>query len=432
MSAVHSKGLEVFNAAQFKESVSEPEGANVYFTIGKVRPWANESNPDIANTSALAYYEVWKNMIGGKRVTGNDIQHCVPRIDWQSGVIYTPYNDIIDSKSFNTAANGFYVMNDDFEVFKCLGNNNGNESTIKPTTFSETTADGYVWKYMYTIPAAYRLRFLTDDFMPVVQSAAVRSNAVPGELAFIDIVDSGSDYTDNNLSIIITGDGTGANAFPIRNVFSNTIESIVVDIKGKDYTFATATIIAEGDEPSTTAILNPIISPPGGHGSDTLTELGASYLMINMRLRGSEGGKLITTNDYRQVSLIESPYNYATNRISSNTVFKQVMGLTLSGVSVDYQLDELVYQGENVSNATFSGVVTSWDSTNNYIELNNTIGIPISDSLVGNTSTARRFVNSVTFPDFEPFTGRLLYKDNISPIERAEDQTDSFQIILKF
>lgn len=432
MSAVHSKALEVFNAKQFRESVSEPTSSNIYFTIGRVRPWPNDAAPIQANTSTAAFLEVWKNMIGGKRITGYDIQHCVPRINWQSGVVYSVYDDMLDSKNFNTAANGFYVMTDEYQVFKCLGNNNNGESTVQPTFGTETTTDGYVWKYMYTIPSSDRLRFLTSDYMPVIQSSAVASAAVSGELTFIDIVNPGAGYTDNNLSIVITGDGTGANAFPVRNVFSNTIESIVVDIKGQDYTFAYASIVASGDSPTTISELRPIISPAGGHGSDTLTELGASYLIINTRLRGSEDGRLVTTNEYRQVSVMESPYYYGTTSIASNTVFKQVMGLTLSGVSVDYQLDEFVYQGSGIANATFSGVVVSWDPANNFIQLNNTIGSPINDSLIGDSSTARRFVNSVTLPDFQPFTGRLLYKDNISPIERAEDQTDSFQIILKF
>ena len=196
--------------------------------------------------------------------------------------------------------------------------------------------------------------------------------------------------------------------------------------------FATAEIIADTSTPSNVASLKVVMSPPGGHGSDTLSELGASYLIVNPRLRGSEGDKLITVNDYRQISLIEDPQYYGTGQISSNTVFKQVMGLTLTGISPTYLQDEIVYQGGSLSTATFSAVVVKWDSANSYLEVNNTVGTPTNDSLIGNSSTARRFVSSVTLPDFEPFSGRLLYKDNIVPIERADDQTDSFQIILKF
>lgn len=432
MSAVNSKNLQVFNAKQFKESVSEPSSANLYFTIGRVRPWANDAVPPQANTSAMSFYESWRNMIGGKRITGNDIRHCIPRIDWQPDVVYSMYDDSLDSKEFNVNDDGYYVVTDDFMVFKCLNNNGGKESTVKPTFGTQTTADGYTWKYMYTIPASDRLRFLTDNYMPAIQSSVVAADAIAGELSAIYIVNPGAGYTDNNLSVVIKGDGVQANAFAVRNVFTNSIESIVIDAKGKDYTFANAYIVSDIATPSNVAEIRPVMSPPGGHGSDTLAELGASYLMINPRLRGSEGDKLITVNEYRQISLIEDPQYYGTGQVSSNTVFKQVMGLTLTGISPEYQQDEVVYQGGSLSSATFSAVVVKWDSANSYLEVNNTVGTPTNDSLVGNSSTARRFVSSVTRPDFEPFSGRLLYKDNIVPIERAEDQTDSFQIILKF
>lgn len=432
MSAVNSKNLQIFNAKQFKESVSEPSSSNLYFTIGRVRPWANDAAPPQANTSAISFYESWRSMIGGKRITGNDIRHCIPRIDWQSGVVYTMYDDTTDSKSFNVDDDGYYVMTDEYMVFKCLNNNRNSPSTVKPSFGTQTTADGYTWKYMYTIPASDRLRFLTDNFMPAIQSSAVAADAISGELSAIYIVDTGAGYSDNNLSVVITGDGVQANAYPVRNVFSNSIDSIIIDSKGKGYTFATAEIIADTATPANVASLKVIMSPPGGHGSDTLAELGASYLIVNPRLRGSEGDKLITVNDYRQISLIEDPEYYGTGQVSTNTVFKQVMGLTLTGISPSYQQDEFVYQGGSLSTATFSAVVVKWDSANSYLEVNNIVGTPTNDSLVGNTSTARRFVSSVTLPDFQPFSGRLLYKDNIVPIERADDQTDSFQIILKF
>ena len=59
-------------------------------------------------------------------------------------------------------------------------------------------------------------------------------------------------------------------------------------------------------------------------------------------------------------------------------------------------------------------------------------GVPGSELVVGETSTAARFLNSVTSPDMEPFSGNLLYIDNVTPIERAEDQIEDFKIILNF
>ena len=73
-----------------------------------------------------------------------------------------------------------------------------------------------------------------------------------------------------------------------------------------------------------------------------------------------------------------------------------------------------------------------WDSSNNIIKLSNVEGVPSNELLTGSVSTAARFLNSVTDPHLRPYTGKLLYMDNIQPIQRATDQTETFQIVLKF
>jgi hypothetical protein len=76
--------------------------------------------------------------------------------------------------------------------------------------------------------------------------------------------------------------------------------------------------------------------------------------------------------------------------------------------------------------------VLEWDGGNNTIKLTNTSGTPTTDLLIGNTSTASRFVDSVTNPDLEIYSGKLIYTNNIVPISRAADQTEDFKIVLKF
>ena len=442
VSSVHSKYLEVFNAKQFKESVSEPSSSNVYMTLGKVTTWPDEYNPPQANTSPSSFYEVWKNMVGGKRLTGNDIRHVVPRHDWASGTVYYAYDNLTDSLTLKDANTQFYVLTDDFNVYKCIGNNYGAVSTVKPistlTTTHFQTTDQYIWKYMYTLTAEERMRFLTPGYMPVKTLTLndnslqwnVQNDASPGAIHNIIVLNGGSNYTSNDISVIITGDGFEANAYAIRNVTTNSISSIVVDTKGTKYTYAEVVVYANNE--SSDAVARAIIAPPGGHGSDPLTELGGSYLMLNPKFQGVEDGTLIAQNDYRQVAFIEDPYSYGTTSIIGNTIVSQTTNFTLNGTSAEYIEDEIVYQGDNLPNAIFTGIVAEWDSPNNVIKLTNVEGDPGNELLIGNTSGAGRFLSSVTNPDMEPYTGKLLYIDNISPIERAEDQTETFQIVLKF
>lgn len=440
MTSRYSKQMQIFNAKQFKESVSEPLPANLYFTIGRVDPWANDSNPPQANTSLAAFNEIWRNMAGGKKIFGSDIRHVVPRIDWTANTVYNAYDNLTDSLSFSASGN-FYVMTDDFNVYKCLSNNYGAVSTTKPTATPTLgffqTLDGYIWKYMYTINDEERLNFLTPSFMPVKtlelsdgsSQWQVQNFSIDGALDVIKVTNGGSGYIANNITVTIQGDGIEANAFAIRNVTTNTISSIVVDNRGSGYTYANVTLSAAN---GTGASARAIIGPTGGHGSDPLSELGGSYLILNIRLRDDEDGRLLIENDYRQVSIIENPNKWKSALFFSNAVFKQTTSVSLVGISSEYLNDEYVFQGSSLSNSTFRGIVAKWDSSNNVLELTNVEGTPSSDLLIGNQSTAARFLNSATPPDLEPYTGKLLYINNIEPIERSEIQTESFKIILTF
>lgn len=441
MVAVNSKYLEVFNAKQFKESVSEPSSSNLYFTYGQAVAWANEAAPPQANTSVAAFNEVWANMQGGKKITGNDIRHVVPRFTWSSGTVYNYYDHMTESKELKSANNKFYVVTDSWNVYKCLANNNGKASTVKPTSIITTsdfqTVDGYVWKYMYTLTAQEQERFTTTTFMPVKTLSVddgslqwlVQNNAISGAIHNLVLTNFGSGYTANNIYITITGDGQDANAYAVRNVTTNTISSIVVDNKGIDYTYASVTIQAANGSGATARA---IISPQGGHGSDPLTELGGSYLLINTLIENTESGQLSVANDYRQISILEDPLVYASSNVAANSVVSQVIAVTLNGSSNEFIEDEWVYQGGNLASATFKGIVVEWDAVNNIIYLSNVEGSSTSDLLIGDTSGAARYLIAVSTPDLQPLTGKLLYIDNITPIQRAVDQTEDFKIVLSF
>lgn len=439
--SVYSKDLQVFNAEQFLESVSEPANTRIYLTIGKCTPWANDSAPQQANSSVTVFNEVWHNMIGAKLLTGNNIRHVIPRYNWGANESYPAYDHCTCSLLLFAPNVKFYVVTTDWNVYKCLSNNNGGISTVMPTTTStnpSNEADGYSWKYMYTISPGEQLKYTTTSYMPVKTLTAddnslqwdVQQAAIPGSIQSIKILNGGSGYISNStISLSITGDGTGANAIATINTLSNTISAIFLDDYGSDYTYANVSVTSAN---GTNAQFKAIISPPGGHGSDPLRELGGSYLIIDTQIDGDENNRILADNEIRQISLIKDPYFYGTNSIASNTVTSQLTVLTLSGTSVDYIEDEEVYQGLTFANATFRGVVAQWNSANSQLKLTNTSGIPSADVILGQSSGAARSVSSVTNPDLEAYSGRLLYIDNITPINRSQDQTEDFKIILKF
>ena len=443
--SVYSKNLNIFNAEQFKESASETSNSSLYFTVGKVEPWPNDAAPQQANSSITSLYEVYRNMIGAKRITGNDMYHCIPRIDWTEGTIYDRYDHCTCSLMLFNPNTQFYIVTPNWDIYKCISNNTGAPSQNVPiqkiTTGTVQEADGYIWKYMYTVTPAEQLRFTTDAFIPVKTLANddgslqwdVQDNAIDGGLEFIQVVDGGVDFKDNTkIWLSIVGDGSGANAFAQTNAMTNTISSIVIDRPGTGYTYAN---VQAYDDSSFGfgASLRAIISPSGGHGSDPLRELGGSNLMLNVRLRYDENEKLPVTNDFRQISIIKDPIIFGTNRlIKSNTAFSQLTTLTLSAVgSQNYIEDEVVYQGVPPS-TTFTGIVVAWNGSNQ-LKLANTTGSIQAASLTGAMSGATGTVSvPITLPEVQPYSGQLLYIDNIEPVTRASDQIEDFKIVLKF
>lgn len=443
MVAVYSKNLQIFNAEQFKESVSEETGSRLYLTIGRAEAWPNDAAPPQANSSVISADEVWNNMIASKLITGFDISHVIPRHDWQANTRYDAYDHCTCSIRLFDANTKFYILTPDWNVYKCISNNSGAISSVIPTSLSTnsttTEVDGYVWKYMYTISPSERLKFTTPHYMPVKTLTIddnslqwqVQENAIDGSIEAIKITNGGNNYTNaNNITITITGDGTDAAAVAQVNTVSNTISNIIMTNPGQGYTYATVTATDTGG--GANATFRAMISPPGGHGSDPLRELGGSYLILNPRIAGTEGNILSVENDYRQIAIIKDPYVYGTTTVASNTVLSQLTVLSLNGVSSEYIIDELVYQGGSLATSTFSGRVVVWDSANSIIKLSNVQGTPTTELLIGENSGANRFVDSVTDPGLQPRSGQLIYIDNVTPIQRDADQIEDFKIVLKF
>jgi hypothetical protein len=178
----------------------------LYVCLGRAEDWPDEPTPiQPPDNEQHLHYELQRKFIGGKRVTKGDISHVTDRHDWTSGTVYSMYRDT-DTDMYDRP---FYVLTNQNNVYKCLNNNKGAASTIKPTGFSIlpfTTSDGYTWKYMYTISLGEEQKFMTASHMPVkridvsdggvesTRQVAVQNAAVNGAIHIIETVDVGSGY----------------------------------------------------------------------------------------------------------------------------------------------------------------------------------------------------------------------------------------------
>jgi len=133
-------------------------------------------------------------------------------------------------------------------------------------------------------------------------------------------------------SVIIKGDGADAKARALVNATSsNSIYKIEILDRGNDYNYAYATVVGNTGGTSNTAVLVPIISPSGGHGSDAETELQAKHVSISFTFANTEADTIPTTNDYRTIGIIKDPK------------FANVE-LTLTGIDGNFVLGEQVFE----------------------------------------------------------------------------------------
>jgi hypothetical protein len=227
-----------------------------YYFIGKIIDWEDELNPDTPQDTSEYERLTRNNIITVKKINIRDVSLVTRRIDWTSGTVYDQYDGNY-TPSYPAASGAtslkdanFYVLTSEFNVYKCLFNNNGTPSTDEPTGVDTTPilmSDGYVWKYLYTVTLATRNKFLTPDFMPVQRSVtnAFYSN---GEISSVVIDSNGSGYLGNaNVTLTVNGTFLGGNGNVVANltpVFNTAGEfvDIRIDNPGNNYKTASITI----------------------------------------------------------------------------------------------------------------------------------------------------------------------------------------------
>jgi len=208
--------------------------------------------------------------------------------------------------------------------------------------------------------------------------------------------------------VYVWGDGTETTAAEGRAIIDSTANSIV-EIEmlsvgagyryGESYAGKTSDTIpitinsAFIDMPAsvansagfTAATLQPIVSPPGGHGSDPLTELGARRVCISTKFTNSEGSTIPTENDFRQVGILKNPLYTNVDLIlrSANTVggnfnigetvyqFKQYKLHGNVSVTASNTTIKKTNQGRISSTITITNGGTAYDNTD-IIVANNT------------------------------------------------------------
>ncbi len=435
MPAIITNAFRTYNADNFIRSLEADTatagdglGNKIYLMIAKDSPWSGNSTGQYADGSysdsvipipkdtVVAPFLHYNDTIAAKLINVSDVSHVIKRLNWTSGTVYDEYDheqdDLIDKN--------FFVMTDQYNVYKCISNNNGAASTDKPTGQGTGIGDGatdkYRWKFMYEVQQADVLKYVTTDWLPVKYLTAndgtsqwlTQQAAVDGALEHIDVtnVGSGYNYVDSGISpaaatattlvlrtqaeattddvyngatVYIANATAGAGqqaiitdyvastrtitvptwdviptgtieyqVFPtitishgsetpapstlataiVTAMSGDTIARVAMTNVGAGYRSATAVVSGGGSSPAH-ALLSARIGPVGGHGANAVTEMGGAYVMINIRLVGTEAGIFETGDDFRKVILLANPLQESDGAVATATRY----GPTDPGVS---------------------------------------------------------------------------------------------------
>jgi hypothetical protein len=489
MPAIITNKFRINNAEQFNESFSEASPETYYLGIGRPQPFATQTRGDLrtenqgtdstaitpADSIAEEFY-VYDDLLAVKKIASSDTTFVIPRRNWINGTIYDYYRHDYGNRitgtttvqsSYTTATTlfdaTFYVLTTDRNVYKCLDNNGNIASTTEPTGTSTsilTTADGYKWKYMYTLSATQQANFLSTDFMAVATNSTVSSAAVNGQINIVKIKSPGTGGTNGTYTNIpIRGDGTGGLVTVV--ITGGVVTSITVTNAGTGYTIAyirNADIVTAGGTGLINSEIDCIVEPKNGHGFNAIQELGGFFVMLNVSLEGTEAastGDFTSENDFRRIVLVRNPFSAGAAASTSTLRATKAVRFAASPTPGTFTTDEEINQATTGA----VGKVVEWDATNrilHYIQTRfNDEGVdangnrtPFSGAnvITGQTSSATgtpsavasETADSITFTsgykdtELDRHKGDVLYIENRAPITRAADQTENIKLVIEF
>lgn len=428
-----------------------------YISIGKSDAWSDTDTdftdandyPELVNgaTRSLSYEtQVRQNFMALKRLTSPYVSHGLRRYDWISGQVYSQW----DSTDPDIFTKRFYVITDEFKVYKCIKRGSGN-SIIKPThtdTTPTSESDGYMWRYMYKLSAVQSDRFLTPSYIPVktVPTSGIsidddsqydnqlQSLNIAGKIYTIKVINSGVNYT-TAPTVTITGNGTGATA--TATISTGNVTSINITNAGSGYSVAKVTLSGGG---GTGATVEAILSPFNGHGFDPVSELGGEFVILSFKLIGDEEGTFIINDDFRQVSLIKNPTIFgSTTTIATATRLNALRTMRLSSVTNGNQfiVSNIGSIIQSSTDSTIKAFVVSYDTATGDLQYtqNDKTGYKnfVQGSVITSTNGATGTIATLAqdTPDVNIYTGKILIVDNINPVNRTETQQESLTFVIQ-
>ena len=521
MAAIVTDQFRILNANNFVETVDDSTNS-YYITLGLANPalavgFGRDTswNTDTPNpTDNFNYIDhSGDTQIFGKKVTSANIRRLITRRDWSQGTRYEMYrhdysitNPSPITNSTRLYDSSYYVINKNFDVYVCIDNGSsgisstGNASQDEPlfTDLEPSRAgesgDGYIWKYLFTVPPSDIIKFDSTEYISVpggwsssteTQIQSVRENGDStinnNQIKKVYIDNQGFGYSQNIVGreVDVIGDGTGAKVV-IDTDSNGKITKTNVSSGGQGYTYGMVDLGPLGNSGVSVgnfAKLIPIIPPSKGHGFDLYKELGTDKLLIYARFDDSTKD-FPTDTKFAQISIIKNPTSIGSTATYTANEFSSVNAIKVVSPTGTPTIGEKIQQ--TVTGGTAEGYIVSYDTDTNVIKYYNDrslyfnqttsdqtdyVGVTteakvldfessaesiiapsgftatvdqnftgISTNPTGNKviSLGVNFTNGLATPEINKGSGEIIYLDNRPLITRNSRQKEDIKIILEF
>ena len=430
-------------------TIIEDTADPTYIGFAKSEQWdSNDTAPAPLNN--LDEERKFRNSLQGvKKVAG--VSTVVPRVNWVSGTTYAGWDD----RTVGYGSSSFYVLTESFGVYICLRGGKNNLGAAVPSTVQPSgsnndafeTADGYVWKFLYTITEDEARKFLTASFMPtrIISSVdsnssgahtkqfEIQNNADKRQITQIIVTSAGSGYT-SPPTVLITGDGDSSfTAFSTIDSNSGTVtkiefanDSSTLDYS-QGYTNATVTLVGGG---GTGAAARAVISPRDGWGSNAKFDLKTSAICVHCKVEGTDSD-FVTGQDFRQVGILKGVQKTIADSAFTGLTGNCLKHLTLSSITSVFSPDKLIVGTTTGAKA----LVDKIDSNKVFFHQTDETGFrPFLDgeALTESNGTGQGSIDSaLVSPLINPASVKLQYLNNRTPVDRSSSQNEDIKIILQ-
>ena len=220
---------------------------NSYYIMG-----SSVDKPNVITNTQYEKREFQRRVIFGNKISNSDIRYMFYKNTWTTGTVYQGYDDKVDyttQAALNTNVVTVRNTEGDYDVFRCLEANGSTnvetgivnkESTAEPTfagiepdSYEHITeADGYIWKYLFTVRAGEDAIFGTSDSLPLPYPSYGNAEVIASakeEISQIIIEDTVTNLF-TNFIFGEAGDAAKASDVGFQSIEQSTTDSNISDI----------------------------------------------------------------------------------------------------------------------------------------------------------------------------------------------------------